>query len=848
MDKPTEFRTAFVNLTGNSAGPFPWQESLYVDWFSQGRIPSSCCLPTGLGKTSIIAVWLIALGHRANVPRRLVYVVNRRTVVDQTTNEVERLRKNLEAFKLPAVEALAISTLRGQFADNREWSADPSRPAVIVGTVDMIGSRLLFSGYGVGFKAKPLHAGFLGQDALIVHDEAHLEPAFQKLLETIRDEQRRCNDFVPLRVMAMTATDRSVDGDDRFELTAAEKEPPENIPEPQDFEEPIRTVWRRLKARKQLALTPVEDDKAVPGKIARIAEGYKDDQTAVLVFVRSLDAVATVQKELEKARRSVVLLTGTIRGKERDELVKDDANFKRFLKNGGSGETVYLVCTSAGEVGIDISADHMVCDLSTFESMAQRFGRVNRYGLRDNTRIDVVYPSKLDDNHKLTPARTNTLKLLEHLNGDASPKALGDLRDRTGLPCKIEGAFAPEPAILSATDILFDAWALTSITQPMPGRPAVEPYLHGIAEWEPPETRVAWRNEVEVITGDLLDVYVPEDLLDDYPLLPHELLRDTSDRVFKQLEALAKRHPEGPAWLVDGRGGVWPTTLGELAAKDRKDQIKDKTILLPPSAGGLKNGMLDGASEDADDVADVDQAGRPRRWRVWDDAPIPEGLRVIRTIDIRPDADETSGGEDEGRRFWYWCDQAREGGSTANSRVGWDEHVGHVVGCAERIVAGLTLRQEIGDAVIAAAGWHDHGKKRRCFQQLTLGNSRYPDVVLAKAKRRPAARLPEPFRHEFGSALDAGTDPEFGKLRAEIQDLVLHLIASHHGRARPHFAPEEAFDPERPSADARNLSLETPRRFARLQRKYGRWGLAYLESLLRAADWAASAAEAKGAA
>jgi len=69
-------------------------------------------------------------------------------------------------------EPLAISTLRGQFADNREWSADPSRPAVICGTVDMIGSRLLFSGYGVGFKSRPLHAGFLGQDALLIHDEA----------------------------------------------------------------------------------------------------------------------------------------------------------------------------------------------------------------------------------------------------------------------------------------------------------------------------------------------------------------------------------------------------------------------------------------------------------------------------------------------------------------------------------------------------------------------------------------------------------------------------------------------------------------------------------------------------
>src|SRR5207253_672575 len=154
---------------------------------------------------------------------------------------------NLCAIELDTNEPpLAISTLRGQFADNRHWSADPSRPAVIVGTVDMIGSRLLFSGYGVGFKAKPLHAGFLGQDALLVHDEAHLEPAFQDLLIAIEKEQERCNDFRPLRVMELTATSRG--GAEAFELTPEEKNPPATIPDPPT--DPIHIAWRRLKAKK----------------------------------------------------------------------------------------------------------------------------------------------------------------------------------------------------------------------------------------------------------------------------------------------------------------------------------------------------------------------------------------------------------------------------------------------------------------------------------------------------------------------------------------------------------------------------------------------------------------------
>jgi len=151
----TAFKTSFQLLTDNF--PFPWQTDLYVRLLA-GEVPAACVVPTGLGKTSVIAIWFLARLENASLPRRLVYVVNRRTVVDQTTDEVTKLRGKLSEIGM-SVDDLAISTLRGQFADNREWSADPSRPAVICGTVDMIGSRLLFGGYGVGFKGRPLHAG-----------------------------------------------------------------------------------------------------------------------------------------------------------------------------------------------------------------------------------------------------------------------------------------------------------------------------------------------------------------------------------------------------------------------------------------------------------------------------------------------------------------------------------------------------------------------------------------------------------------------------------------------------------------------------------------------------------------
>lgn len=861
-----DFEERFEALTGNR--PFPWQRELYRRFVS-GEFPASCNLPTGLGKTSIIAIWLLAWQSApAHVSRRLVYVVNRRTVVDQTTNEAMRLR---ETAKKIGIDNLAISTLRGQFADNREWSVDPSRPAVICGTVDMIGSRLLFCGYGVGFKSRPLHAGFLGQDVLLVHDEAHLEPAFQELGEQIEAEQtreRRGQNELPwprMRVMALTATTRNgeLQANGSFTLTSEEQNPPNEMPTAST--ESVHHVWRRLKARKLLSLHQIADEKdAVAKEIAKRAAAYAGANTAVLVFVRTLENVSIVEAELAKTGRSVVLLTGTMRGKERDTLV-ERLEFKRFLKGAEPGQTVYLVCTSAGEVGIDISAEHMVCDLSTFESMAQRLGRVHRYGdpVEHVAQIDVVHPQSFGKIDKKTgelktdqfdKRRQKTLELLRRLPAigdnrfDASPKSLGELRNRTDPPCNVHDAFAPEPVILPATDMLFDAWTLTSIRQPMPGRPPVDAYLHGIAEWQPPETRVAWRKEVEIVSGDFLALYPPVDLLEDYPLTPHELLRDATDRknsgVFAQLSKIARRCPECIVWLVDAQGEVTPTKLQAVVAGDSR-RLYDATVILPPSVGGLTSaGMLDGdkpCTEDVNyDVADIASSVGASRVRVWSgDADFKTktaGMRRVRSI-VLGDAEDDQATEP---RRWEWFESLPlEGGRTAKQAVAWDTHVSDVVNHAKRIVAGLSLPQEIGDAVILAAKLHDQGKLRERFQ-LTLGNRDYPNTTLAKAGRN-GARLPEPFRHEFASAIDAQEEPEFITLSAEMKDLVLHLIAAHHGRARPHFSIEEAVDLERSPAHADAMAVETPRRFARLQRKYGRWGLTYLESLLRAADWAASA-------
>lgn len=870
-----QFSKAFEILTGSP--PFPWQESLYTQ-FAAGYAPSAADIPTGLGKTSVVAIWLIALLlHPERTPRRLVYVVNRRTVVDQTTAEVERIRDRLmqsaemldrlgALCAIPTDVPLALSTLRGQFADNREWCADPARPAVIVGTVDMIGSGLIFSRYTAGFKTRPHHAALLGQDVLLVHDEAHLEPAFQTLLERIGKEQQDCKEARPVHVLQLTATARGV------------KEP--FVITPEDELNP--TVNQRLKAPKQLRLTELGNEAAelVP-KLTELALARRDSGRAVLIFARSVESVQKVAAALTSAKLPHEVLTGTVRGKEREDLIRKPV-FGRFLPASSrppdaaphAEGTCYLVATSAGEVGVNISADDLICDLSTYDSMAQRFGRVNRFGALQGeltSVIELLHPAAFKNTDpadgKFDPveaARSRTLDLSRQLNGDASPAALRQLKRTVGDAALLE-AFSPPPVILPATDILFDSWAMTSIRGTLPGRPPVAPYLHGVAEWQPPETYVAWREEVEIITEELANTYPPEDLLSEFPLKPHELLRDRTNRVRNELEQMVKRIGSEKAettrlWLIAGDGSVTFDDLACLADKDNEDLLKDATILLPPSLGGLsESGLLDGKSPPPKGNS-LDIANTATRQRMWSNDPVArkEGFRLKVLIDTSINHEEPSESEDkepenEGDRYWLWMETpAATASDSTRSResVTLERHTANVVAHARNIAGKLALSASMSRCVVLAAAIHDLGKRRRYWQQ-GIGN--YDKTLcLAKAglklRPRPGA---EPYRHEFGSLLDvdmperlhqqeAAIQTEFISLSKDEKDIVLHLVAAHHGRARPHFPADECFDPEAAHEDAMQLAAAVPLRYTCLQRRFGRWGLAWLESLLRAADYAAS--------
>ncbi len=873
-----EFGSRFLALTGHA--PHPWQERFYREWLARGSIPKAVALPTGTGKTSIMALWLLAVSAGASLPRRLIWVVDRRVVVDQATAEAERLRRNLSAAGLEGVREglarlsvsgidggipIAISTLRGAFADNGEWSKDPSLPAIVVGTVDMVGSRLLFSGYGDGKYRRPQHAGLLGTDSLAVLDEAHLSRPFERLLRSIEElHSGAYGALPPFRFLPISAT---LNSGDAFTLRPSEREGSE--PLSRILRAPKRLVWNGSEGS---ALSPEEFRQTVLERALR----YDGQTTRVLVYLDRLRDLDPIMKGLSKAAPGhVVALTGTMRGHERDRLVVHPV-FARFLKREGLGDGVaYLVATSAGEVGIDLHADQMVCDLVPVDRMIQRFGRVNRSGDGEAT-IDICRRAEeLPRGSRGAP-----------IGAGAREYGLREILDRTETylrtlggvsPGEIDGApppmeaFSPVPVNPPLRDWLLDAWSLT--TAPRRDLP-VGSWLRGLDDGLRPDVYFAWRQETETLAdATALDAEDVEEVLQEYRLLPKELLREDIGTARQKLAALSERVPDrrmvvlSPEWEVEFRGRLGGFI--ETVVRERRDRLAFRTVLLPTTAGGLdSHGMLDPTSPDrVEDVsatlppAEGEGTGSPPRvigrstpseyrdrglltekeegWEirlfglgdhfagssreeVLRRARVATGMRGCATFSVRRFE------EDAPREELVYLRSRPEPGSQADSNeMLLSVHLEAARKEMAALAAKLAIPEVLAERLVEAARQHDLGKARRVWQEYAGNLDR--SNLKAKSLRYRSPETLGGYRHELGSLVDMGPDED---------PLVRHLVATHHGYGRPSF-PDRATDREHP-LESRNARASHLARFVALQREYGWWGLAYLEALLKAADGRAS--------
>lgn len=433
--------------------PYLWQIRMMKVIAENGRWPDRIVAPTASGKTCVIDihVFLNALaglqlagrlpanmpGERAlrGLPRRLALTVNRRSLVDDQYEQALELQKRilsaqrgdaLHEWRLgleyrsnagcdevssksdgdqAALNSLIVVELRGGLGatvNQREWRYHPQTCAVICATPDMFGSRLLFRGYGTSRAMRPMEAGELAYDTVLVADEAHLS---QQLLETARqiprielyagDAVRSC--VSPLQVVETTATPTKGDETDSGTISVGVEE--------SDFATD-HALAKRLQTPKTLTIirSAVKDKERIEQIVdccVRLIEERVDDGDPSGVSSRRANAIgcvlntvtaaqqvyAQLGKRLKKSgiTRPVLSYVGPMRPYDKRSVVD---RLRKIFDEEPTEETPYcIVGTQTLEVGVDADFADMVTDLAPASALVQRAGRVNRRGLRADSHI-----------------------------------------------------------------------------------------------------------------------------------------------------------------------------------------------------------------------------------------------------------------------------------------------------------------------------------------------------------------------------------------------------------------------------------------------------------------------------
>jgi len=760
--------------------PYPWQGRL-ADAIARDDWPETLSLPTGAGKSTLLDIWAWAVAAGLETaPRRLYWCVDRQLVVDAVARSAEDLAA--------VVPGLQLATLRGGLDLGDPGVSDPTAPAVITTTVDQLGSRLLFGAYGSSRLAAPIHAGLAGNDALIVLDEAQISEPFAATLEAIG---RLRNDVLglPWRIVKVSATPQDRGG---FELDQADYDHP-----------PLR---HRL-ATPKLATAVECAGTRLPERLAEEALALRDQGSAVVAVVCNRVRTARAVFARLAEHGEAALLTGRVRPADRERLLAEYLPRIEASSRARGRQPLFVVATQTIEVGADLDFDGMVTECACLSAILQRAGRLNRAGELESSRLVVVLgKGDKDDPIYGKDAATAWKWLRERMTGKGKHK-LADLS-----PLALRGSDRPpeQPAdfpLLGQTDVT--VMAQTSVRHDID----LAPWLHG---WQRQgECAVIWRRDLPD------DPSRWGDYLQAIPPVAAEIL---SLPVWELAAWLRDSHGDDPIAHWDG---------DEARARPGSAGVKaGETLVLPAIYGNCDRwGWAPSCAEPAEDVAD--QSHRIRltdgeaiaAWQeeeltdeqllnahgieplgVWRLVEYPGGVLLVRGA---PRPEQAGGAE-----------------------VLLSDHSSGVAAKARRYAARLPA--VVAEACERAGLWHDVGKTDERWQLAVGGKGK----ALAKSASRSdaqviaawrAAGLPRGWRHEMASATAT----------SQASDLERYLIGSHHGRGRPLL-------PALPDPELwRSCGGEDwPGLFAELQQRYGFWGLAYLETVVRLADWAQSREEA----
>ncbi|UED86307.1 type I-G CRISPR-associated helicase/endonuclease Cas3g [Streptomyces profundus] len=356
--------------TGREA--FPFQERLAVE-----GLPELLRVPPGSGKTeAAVLPWLWRLlehpdaGVRAGTPGRLVFVLPMRTLVEQVVDKVTAWVGELGLGGEVGVHVL----MGGEARDDDAWQMDPFRPAVFVGTQDMVLSRLLLRGYGDARARWPVPFGLLHNGSQFIFDETQLMgPALWTSVQ-LQALREKLGTAVGSSSMWMSATV------DPVELVTADRTVPPVPVELSAADRGTEVLAERLGALRRIERLVVPDEpKDYPGAVAEALARRHVAGTRTLAFFNTVRRAVEVAQTLSRqfsgagAAPEVVLVHGQFRPGDRRRLVDR-------VMAGCAGAGQIVVSTQALEAGVDMTSRVLFTEVAPWTSVLQRCGRCNRTG------------------------------------------------------------------------------------------------------------------------------------------------------------------------------------------------------------------------------------------------------------------------------------------------------------------------------------------------------------------------------------------------------------------------------------------------------------------------------------
>lgn len=766
-----EFGDFFRRATGHE--PFGYQGRL-----ATGPLPEMLVVPTGAGKTAAAAaswIWRRRFAGPQQVeetPRRLVWCLPMRSLVEQTADVIQTMVGNL-GLDIPVFRMLGGHT-------EQDWELRPEGEAVIVGTQDLLLSRALNRGFAMSRYRWPIPFALLNNDVMWVVDEIQLVGAGLPTTAQLQGFRRSLGVYGPSHTLWMSATAQpgwlqTVDHPQVDGVLGLDDE---------DRSHPV--LAKRLHASKRLEFV---DEPSKAALAALVLDTHRPGTRTLLVrnqVGRAVDLYDALVRKIRKGGPEVVLLHSRFRPPDRQ------AHLRAALRPP-EGEGTIVVSTQVVEAGVDLSSAALISDLAPWASLVQRLGRLNRYGEEAEARALVLAPSNVTK--WAAPYHPDELT--------AAQEIVEKLPDAAPIELPPVGPSQEVFTHLRRRDLimLFD-------TEPdLTGNDLdVSPFIR---ETDEREVHVLWRTVVDGHPREGRPT--PEELC---PVPIADLRQALGD------ERLGSR-----MWVWDQLEETW-----------RRPQTADirpgTTVFIAADAGGYDPSR--GWSPKATDpVADIggDQAGEDamaREWSTW---------------------------------VGYWQALA--------------EHLMQTGSEMRRLLTDLPVPEDLHEELWKAAVWHDVGKAHPVFQEVTGQLDPPGPGPWAKTPNRTSryrrrcetcGQSPMvPFRHEVASAIAA--------LQAGESDLVSYLVMAHHGKVRLRLKglPND-HDPSHGTGDIRAirgvwdgdllpavevgdlnvgpLALDLSsselgagswsERVAGLRDELGPFRLAYLETLVRVADWRAS--------